>query len=414
MRVLSCSFSSPGFLFPQVGLALELRARGHEVAFATGLGAQGVLAREGFPRVPRSDKDGESFNVGAWHHPVANALDIKHIEYAIARERPDVLVTHHLCLSALVAAERAGLPVAVLGSMTYLWASADPSVLAYPHGRAEGRRQWRLDEGIQTLNEVRRLFRLPPAELNAEDHALLGDVYMLRTTPRLERDLAAAPRRVHAVGPCEWEPEDDAAAGAAAWEGLRSELALPGAPLLYVHNGRSFGGPTFWPQLVEALDGAPLQVVASVARMDVERGPVPPNFLVRDHVPQGVAMQRARAVLAGGHSTVAIGAVMHGLPSLLFPYGVDTPDNAERLEACGCALVLPAEELTADDVRHGVERVLADEEMRRNCAALRDDFRAAASFARAAERVEEAASHAPARRAPTPADAGGVLAGSAA
>src|SRR5256885_1161591 len=115
MRFLFCSFSSPGFLFPLVGLAVELRRRGHDVDFASGLPAGHVLETAGFSRVPRGATDGESFDISKWHHPLANAIDAKHAEFAIHRARPDAIVTHHLCLSALTIGERHGLPVAVMG-----------------------------------------------------------------------------------------------------------------------------------------------------------------------------------------------------------------------------------------------------------------------------------------------------------
>ena len=132
----------------------------------------------------------------------------------------------------------------------------------------------------------------------------------------------------------------------------------------------------------------------------MDLGSIPPNFLVRDHIPQGMVLPHAGAVLAGGHASVVIGAAMHGVPCVLIPYGVDTPENAERLAAAGCALCLPMEGLTADAVREAVGRVLIDEEMRQNSRALRSKFRAMDSFDRAATLVETMArTRAPVHRA---------------
>jgi UDP:flavonoid glycosyltransferase YjiC (YdhE family) len=390
MRFLFCSFATPGFLFPLVGLAHELRRRGHDVAFASGLDAATVLAGEAFPRVPRGDRDGDSFNPGRWYDPLSCALDVKHVEYAIARHRPDALVTHHLCLSALVAGERAGIPAAVLGSFTYLWPAVKPAEAAVCAETVE-RRVWRLDEGTRALNEVRRLFRLDPVGVAPEEHGFLGDLFMLRTAPLLERDWTALPDRVQLVGPCTWEPatgDGSAAAAAAAWAELEAQFALPEAPIVYLNNGRSFGGPSFWPAFVEGLADAPVQVVGSSGRMDAEVGPLPRNFVVRPHVPHGLALRRARAMAGSGHTAAVLGALMHGLPSVLFPYGVDTLDNAERLVDAGCALALEVPGLTPAAARDAVERVLADEGMRRSCEQVRGALWAADSFAPAAGLVE--------------------------
>ncbi|HEX8453418.1 MAG TPA: nucleotide disphospho-sugar-binding domain-containing protein [Longimicrobium sp.] len=393
MRFLFCSFASPGFLFPLVGLAHELRRRGHETAFATGLGAVPVLAGEALPRIPRGDRDGDSFNPSLWYDPLSCALDVKHVEYAIARYHPDALVTHHLCLSALVAGERAGIPAAVLGSFTYLWPAARPAEVAVC-SETVSRREWRLDEGTRALNEVRRLFRLDPMGAAPEENGFLGDLFMLRSVPLLERDWTALPDRVHLVGPCTWEPatgDGSPAAAGAAWRDLEAHLALPDAPIVYLNNGRSFGGPSFWPQFVEGLADAPVQVVGSSGRMDAELGPLPGNFLIRTHIPHGLVMGRARAMAGSSHTAAVLGALMHGLPSVLFPYGVDTLDNAERLVDAGCALAMDVPALTPGAARDAVERVLADAPMRRNCAAACEALRAAHSFAPAAGLVEELA-----------------------
>ncbi|HXO39970.1 MAG TPA: glycosyltransferase, partial [Thermoanaerobaculia bacterium] len=92
MRALFCSFESPGFLFPAIGLATALRARGHQVAFVSDRTAEPRLRAAGLERLPRDDRDGRSFETGDWFRPLAVALQVKHIEYAMARFHPDLLV----------------------------------------------------------------------------------------------------------------------------------------------------------------------------------------------------------------------------------------------------------------------------------------------------------------------------------
>lgn len=385
MRLLFCSFGTPGFLFPLVGLAHELRARGHEVAFASGHASIAVLEAEGLRRIPRGEKDGDSFHPTSWFTPASCALDAKHLGIALAEHRPHLLVTHHLCLSALIAGERAGLPVAILGPFTYLYPPATPGA-ADP--QTETRLRWRLDDGIRSYNEVRRLFRMDPVGAAAEDHALLGDLFMVRSIPQLERGFASLPHKVRLVGPCTREPGSPHSA-ADEWAELEAGFALPGAPIVYVNNGRSFGGPNFWPGFVEGLADAPVQVVASAGRMDMEIGPLPPNFLVRGHVPHGLVLPRAGAMAGSSHSAAVIGSLMHGVPGVLFPHGVDTPDNASRMVEAGCAVALDPATLTPAMAREAVERVLADGEMRRRCGMVRDALRQADSFGPAADGVEE-------------------------
>src|SRR5215475_11082014 len=121
MRFLLCSLDSPGFLYPAIGIAKSLRQRGHEVAFAADSSCFERLSREGLSRIPRGSQDGESFQVAIWTQPVAVAIQVKHIEYALKQFDPDVLVGQQLTLGPLLAGEKWGLPVAVLGFCTYLW-----------------------------------------------------------------------------------------------------------------------------------------------------------------------------------------------------------------------------------------------------------------------------------------------------
>lgn len=388
MRVLFCSVDSPGFLYPLVGLALELRERGHAVAFATGLPAGAVLQAAGMERLPRGREDGRSFELPTWFDPLRTAIDVKHVQHAIRRFGPDVLVTHQLCQAPLLLREMQGIPVAVMGLFSYLWpvdGSGIPEAM-------EKTRHWRVAEGARILNEARELFRLSPGASD-DVSPLLADAFMLRTVPALHPGLDALPASVHAVGPCLWSPPH----GDGAWDALRARFPRPDAPVIYAQQGRIFRSPGFWPQLVEALGDEPVQVVASTGRMDRPVGDLPPNFLVEPHVDQGLAMPHARAVVSAGTTTVSLGALAHGLPHVVVPGGGETRENADALVDAGCALSLAGDTLTAQGLREALDGVQADAAMLRRCAEARQVLGRAASFGAAAARVEALAAGVAAR-----------------
>ncbi len=385
MRFLFCSFESTGYLHPMVGLALELRGRGHEVAFASGLPTRGTLDAAGLERIGRGNEEGESFQLKTWGSPLKTAIDVKHVEHAVERFAPDALVTHQLCQAPLLVRERGGIPVSVLGMFSYLWPPPRPSIPPTLSEHVEAMRRWRLNDAVRTFNEARALFRMPAVAPDAADLPLLGDLFMLRTVPELEPELPGLPPQVHAVGPCLWEPEVDEDA---TWAELRSRFAVPDAPLLYVQQGRTFGGPSFWRQLVEDLADREVQVVAATGRMDEDPGAVPPNFLVREYVPPGVVLRHARAVVCGGHTSTVLATLAHGLPGVVVPTGGETPDVAEKLVRAGCALSIPAESLVAGMLRGAVEEVLAGSALESGCRRVRDAFARAKSFRRAASLVE--------------------------
>lgn len=384
MRFLFCSFTSPGYLFPMLGLALELRRRGHRVAFVSGGEAQGSLDAVEVERIPRGPADGRSFQVAAWGNPVATAVDVKHIEHGIARFAPDILVAHQLGQGAIIVREREQIPLAVMGLFSYPWPVRGPHATGAA-ARLAGNRRWRLEDNLRTLNEARALFRLPPVPAGSPDHPLLGDLFLLRTVPALEPELELLPPGVHAVGACLWEPAGD---DEAAWGELRARFVEADAPLLYVQPGRTFGEPGFWPQLLEAVAGEPLQVVATVGRMDEPVGAVPANVVADPHVPHGPALRCARAAVTAPTTSVALACLAHGVPGVAVPTGAETPDNAEKLAELGCAVRLPARGLTADGLRNAIRRVLDDPSLRQSCERARRALADTGDFGAAAGLVE--------------------------
>jgi UDP:flavonoid glycosyltransferase YjiC (YdhE family) len=276
-----------------------------------------------------------------------------------------------------------GIPVAVMGLFSYLWPVAyvaDPARFAV----LQPTREWRIRDAVQILNQARELFQLPAAEGVA---SLLGDVFMLRTAPALESEREALPANVHPVGACLWEPP----CAPGAWEALRDRFPDPDTPVVYAQQGRTFRGPGFWARLMEDVADQPVQVVASTARMDQPVGDLPANVLVDAHVPQGLVLPHAAAVVSGGTTTAVLGALAHGLPAVVVPGGGETADNAERLAATGCALCLRPEELGPGTLRDALGQVVQDGVMRHRCRNMQTALAQMGTFGLAAGLVESLA-----------------------
>lgn len=398
MRFLFCSLDSLGTLFPSMGLALALEERGHEVAFVAAFAIEEELASCGLRRIAReAAADGASFLVRRWAEPVEIALQVRHIEHALSVFPADVLVGQQLTFGPLIAAERRRLPLAMIGYASYLWPSGREGGVAESvagggvagggvagEGSAgdgganektarRGRLRWRYRDMLGHLNRARELFRLPPLELPAEASPMLGDLFLLRSIPSLEKDWLDLPARVHLAGDCLWEPP---APADAALQGWLERAERSGRPLVYLHHGQFFGDPVFLAALVEAARQLDLWVAASVGRVGEPIGDLPERFFVRDHVPQQAVLPRAAAVVASGHSTVALGALSAGLPSLLVCSGGEQPEIGFRWREAGVSRVLRPEEATPASLRAGLEEVLGDPRMRRRARAEQRNLRA--------------------------------------
>lgn len=366
MRYLFCPLASHGFVYPAIGVAEALRRRGAEVAFATGPAFADTIERAGFERIQRGAKDGDSFEVGTWAHPLSAAMQVKHVEYALKRFAPDVLVASQLANGPLMVGEREGLPVAVIGLAAYLWPLWPRG--AAPRSEADKLLEWRHGDMMGHYNRARALFGMPHVEAHHLDSPLRGELFMVQSVPALETRAAEFPERVRCVGSCLWEPPRAADAELARW--LEESR---GRAVVYVQHGRSFEKPSFWPRLVAALEDQPVRVVADIGRMDKEAGAIPPGWFVRGHVPQGQVLPSASAVVSTGHTSAVLGALSHGLPSLLIPSGSGTEDIAGRCVDAGAALAV-FDGAAAPPLRQLIEELLHGESLREKARGLRAAF----------------------------------------
>jgi UDP:flavonoid glycosyltransferase YjiC (YdhE family) len=89
-------------------------------------------------------------------------------------------------------------------------------------------------------------------------------------------------------------------------------------------------------------------------------------------VPQHVVLPHCTGVVSHGGSGTALGALAVGLPQLCLPQGADQFLNAAAIASSGAGLSVSPSEVTAEAVRHCLERLLRD-----------------ASFASAAQRIAD-------------------------
>lgn len=404
MNVLFCSLASHGFIYPAIGIALELKARGHTPIFVTGDGYEGLLREMQIERIPCGDNDRASFQLERWHHSPSIAMQVKHIEYALKRFTPDVLVTQPLSLGAFIVGERTRLPVAVVGLLTHLWPVSE--VINPQESKAEALLLWRHNDMLRYYNDARTLFKLPPSAADHRDSPLLGDLFMLQSVPELGVDIDRFPLHVHLVGSCLWEPPAD--------DALRSWVttaAGTGEPIIYVQHGRSFNFPSFWPHVKEVFGERPFHVAAAIGRFGPDTGPTPSRFFVRDHLCQGAVLPHARVVISGGNTTAVLGALTHGIPSLLLPAASEQTDVAEQIARAGAGISLPVGEATAAAVGQAVQELLDRPDYAARARALKQAFASIQGPERAALLIERLArSRARVTRSSVGAPAGGSCA----
>lgn len=388
MRVLFCSLARPGFLHPCLAIAEELRARRHKVAFVTHVDLTPQLHNFGFERIPRGPNDGPSFGAQIWYEPLSMLIQVKHIEYAIQRFCPDILVGQHLTFGPLLVKERQGVPVALVGSATYLW----PSRLIQHDGRgtsiSERRKLWRFTHMLDSYCEARRLLHLSRFSHDDGSNPLIGDLFMVRSVPQLEKNFAELPEQVRLIGACLWEPTEQCAE----LEQWLDDPKLSHKPIVYVHQGKFFQFPHFWSRLLQLTCEVGVRIAASTDMMDCDIGRVPPGSFIRPQLPQGRIFRRASAAVLSANATGVLGALAAGVPTFLIPAGGEQPDVAEVCVAAGCSRSLDAERITDENLREGMCTLLSDCRMGAAAKRLAVAFSQTRSPEVAADLLEQAGS----------------------
>lgn len=369
MRFLFCSLASRGFVYPCIAIAQELRNKGHEVAFVTDVSFTEELRNLGFERIPRGAKDGGSFWSQAWYEPVAILIQVKHIEHALTQFCPDIIVGQHLTFGPLLVRERQSIPLALVGSATYLWPTkgCNPD---RPRSEDERRKVWRLNSMLKTYKEVRKLSGLKPWAKVPADNPLLADLFMIRSVPELETSTAELPEQAHLIGACLWEPRQTCLE---LEEWLESELSA-GKPVVYVHQGRFFQFPHFWSDLIKVSVELGVRVAASTDVMDCDIGQLPQDSFIRPHVPQSQVLRKASTAVLSANATAALGALCAGVPTLLIPAGGEQPDVAEVCKNAGSAIVLEPQSVTVEILRRELQILLTNTQMRREAQRLSSAF----------------------------------------
>jgi len=394
MRFLFCPLASHGYVYPMIGIAQELRKRGHTANFVTGPDFDDILAREGLKRIPLGSSDDLSFEVSLWWDPLGVAKQILHVELALRRFPADAIVTSQLAYGPLIAGERHSIPTGILGFATYLWpvrAGTEDCFHLEDVGRRVRRHQgFLLTEMTEYYNHFRQAVGLPLLQTDAAMKSMLGCAFLVQSVSELEGEIRHLPPQVHLVGSCLWEPEEEdneLLEWLAAAESAKEQI-------IYVQHGRLFHLQSFWPYLVDSLKSKPVRVVASVGRSLPETGGAhlqsPTNFVVRDHVRQGPVLARASAAVSTGNTTAVLGALSNGVPMLLTPGGGEQVGLARRCVRAGAALCVDPTELESGrvDFAQALEHVLSDTALRNGAQHIQRALRGLNGHKRAAYLLE--------------------------
>ncbi|WNI33883.1 glycosyltransferase [Streptomyces sp. ITFR-6] len=360
MRILFTFIGGSGHFRPLIPVARAARAAGHTVAFAGAGGRGPEIAAAGFTAFATSEPRGRAEVAEASERRTVETpdpeADVRHLAEGFARRgarrhaaavleharawKPDVLVRDEVDSGSAIAAESLAVPCAtvlVLAAGGFL----------------------RREVVAEPLHELRSAYGLrPDPELAMLDrHLVLSPFPPGFRDPRFPLPAHTFSFRPTAVGPVGTAPR---------------------TPTVYFTLGTVNNTTDLFARVLAGLQALPVNVVVTVGgRVDpAELGPLPGHVRVERFIPQELLLPRCDLVVSHAGSGSLMGALAHGLPSVLLPLGADQPYNARRCAELGAAQVLDPVTVTPEEVRLSVSAALGDVAYRRAAERIGEEINA--------------------------------------
>lgn len=366
-----------GHINPVIGVAEELRDRGHEVAWA---GDGAVLARTlpgswtvhdtgQAPLAPRPpDLRGFAALEHLWERvlvPLAGWME-PGVRQALAQARPDAVLADQQALAGALAAERAGIPWVTMATTS--------GELADPLAAVPQVRDWLAN----LLDGLRRRFGDPAAEgdLRFSPHLIIAF-----TTTALAGEPAVP---ALCVGPVQRRLADD---GGFPWDELDPARAKV---LITMGTENTDVAAGFLRECASALLTRP-GVQGVFADPGDSLREVGGDFLRLPWLPQQALLPHMAAVIChAGHNTVCE-ALSQAVPLVLAPIRDDQPIVAEQVAEVGAGLRLRFVHARARHLGQALDKVLAEPSFKTAAGRIRDSFAAAGGSRSAADALEKLA-----------------------
>jgi MGT family glycosyltransferase len=376
-RYLFCPPPERGNTYPTVPVALELRARGHDVVHLTSPEIEPELRAAGLRCVVKSSgvygsmHDATAAFLAEW--PALLPRQIDELHDVVERLGTEVIVDGAHPFAPRLLAEARGLrhasiftgafPIPTQDPMFPWGTGVPPPVTQEEHKLARLAnvvREHELRDEVAAWDAVRESLGLARTGCHPWGSIASADLVMLVSSPALEYRRSDLPDHYWFIGPLLWQPDVPVPPAVAA--------ILDGASaIVYVSQGTTYNrNPLVLRRTLEALGAEPIQIIVAVGRaFDADEfGDVPVNAVIERFVPfSAVVSKVAVAVTHAGSGAVHM-ALSHGVPLVLLPLTGDQPELAARCARAGAAVRLDPMTAGPDELRAAVRTALHDPQYR--------------------------------------------------
>jgi rhamnosyltransferase subunit B len=383
-RILITSWGSFGDVYPYVGLALALRARGHAVVIATAEFYRGLIESLGFefravgPMIDPDDRATIERVMDPVRGPdvllkgiLMPSLRSDYAALDAAARDADLIVTHPITFAAPIVAQVRALPwvSTVLAPMSFFSATDIPVLAQAPflaplarlgpwYGRLMARfARRRTRSWMKPVFDLRRELGMPPG-----GHPIFEGQFSPTLTLALFSRVLAGPQP-------DW-PRNVVITGCVFYNGpdvLQPELEAflnAGAPPVVFTLGTSAvaAAGSFYEESLDAVTRLGVRAVLLTGGFEQNRprGVLPSDVLLVDRAPHQLLFPRAAAVVHQGGAGTLAQALRAGRPMLVVPHAHDQADNAFRVTNLGVARTVQPRAYRGARVARELDRLLSD------------------------------------------------------
>ena len=426
-RFLFVTVPVTGHVSPLLPLARLLVERGHAVRWYTGSHFRQKIEATGAQYAPyrvARDIDQEKLNDLFPERAKLKGLaqtkwDLRHLVIGMILEQvedlttimadfaPDVMVGDVLSTGAIHAAEKHGLPMAVINPLNLITPSRDtaPNGLALPPsstplGRARNQAlNWLVSHVVlrdlnQELKQVRATLGMPPiSESLFEGPLRRSDLFMQPTIPAFEYPRSDNPPHLRFIGallpdgtaeftPPDWWPELEA-----------------GRPVVLVTQGTM---ATNFDQLlrpaIRGLAEEDVLVLATTGNIPPEAvglDPLPSNVRLVPFIPYVRLMPHVDVMVTNGGYGGTNFALSNGVPLVAGGLTEDKSEICARIAWAGVGINLKTNMPTPEQIRQAVRTALSDPRYKQKAQAMQAEFARYDGKVIAADLLEELAARGP-------------------
>jgi glycosyltransferase (activator-dependent family) len=400
MRILFTVIPEKTTFLHTVPLAWALRTAGHDVRIASAPGFTGTITQAGLTAVPVG-RDAPLWRVDGMNPElVQQSRAGLPLPWSVVQD-PGNAVWEYLLEGFTIAVDEGHKPenfpiVAGLVDFARHWQpdlviweplSYAGAIAAKACGAAHARMLWSIDVFAVTRDHFLRMLKQQPAEQQADPLAdwlgSYGRKYGYEftedmtsghfTIDQMPASLGMRSEGVHYL-PLQYIPYGGPAV-VPKWL-----HAAPKRPRVALTLGTTatdhFGGYSFSVQdAFDALSDLDIEVVATIAESEQHKlGRIPDNTRVVNYVPLDVLAATCSAMINHTGPGTYLTTARNGVPQLNVPWNFDEPELARRSARHGGSLVLHGEEVTGQNIREYLLRLLDEPAFAQQAGVLRDEI----------------------------------------